>query len=199
MEKSTTAGISILGESNFIRNHTRLRLVQSEDIEQIRVWRNEQIQVLRQESAITVDEQIRYYSEHVFPEFAKITPKLLLFSIFYNDEFVGYGGLVHLAWENRRGEVSFLLNPLISENDPDGLYRTIFLDFLNLIELISFRELGLHKVTTETFAFRKTHITILEEAGMKREGILKDQVRIDGSFHDSILHRILESDYSNEY
>ena len=42
-------------------------------------------------------------------------PYQILFSFLKNNEFIGYGGLVHINWEEKKAEISFLLNTKINE------------------------------------------------------------------------------------
>lgn len=198
MSTPADQGISTLIQREYSKNNTSLRLVQKSDIESIRIWRNRQTRFLRQNGEISSANQIKYFDEVVFPEYQNPNPKLILFAISHKNILVGYGGLVHLDWNNLRGEISFLLNPEISEQAVSSEYKTILLNFLSILFSISFKELELHKITTETYDFREEHIAFLEEAGMKREGLLIEHVKIDGKFSASVLHRKLESEYLNE-
>ena len=84
--------------------------VQHEDIESIRQWRNEQMDVLRQTHAIGREEQIEYFKNNVWPEMGKDHPDKILISIKINGKLIGYGGLVNISWTNLRGELSFLID-----------------------------------------------------------------------------------------
>jgi hypothetical protein len=91
----------------------------------------------------------------------------MLLAIFFNNIFIGYGGMVHINWQNQVAEVSFLISPQISEDSRK--YSEIFRKYLGLIStLASF--IGIKKLYTETFEFRKSHILALEgmENGFKR-------------------------------
>jgi len=46
-------------------NYT-LEAVQSEHIEKVRQWRNEQMDILRQSNPISKDDQIQYYENHIW-------------------------------------------------------------------------------------------------------------------------------------
>jgi RimJ/RimL family protein N-acetyltransferase len=48
---------------------------------------------------------------------------------------------------------------------------------------------------TETYAFRKFHISIYKKAGLKKEGRMRDHIFERGKFQDSILHSILKNEY----
>ena len=124
-----------------------LRAVNYSDIESIRHWRNSQIDVLRQASLITCEEQERYFSEQIWPDKLSPYPKQVLLAIEKNYELIGYGGLVNLNWQDQRAEVSFLLSPKI-ENSSNERAR-IFLSFLGLIQELAFEDLGLSRLWTK--------------------------------------------------
>ena len=100
------------------------------DIEHIRVWRNEQMSVLRQKTMITQEEQRNYFEKKVFPEYEKEQPFQIIYSFLMNDELIGYGGLVHISWHDLRVEMSFLVHPKRANNL--DVYRNDFKNFISL-------------------------------------------------------------------
>ncbi len=166
--------------------------IQPSHIEKVRQWRNAQMDILRQCHVITKSEQVEYYNNIIWPDMKNEHPKNILLSIFENDMLIGYGGLVHIAWEHRRAEVSFLLNPECVSNKER--YTRIFSQYLHLIKKLAFEVLGLEKLCGETYAMRITQITILEATGFIREGVLKKHVVIDGKRVDSVIHGCLSTE-----
>lgn len=170
-----------------------IRAVQPEDIERIRLWRNAQMSVLRQDNPISESDQISYYREHVWPMMPKPQPANILLSFFHRGRHIGYGGLVHIAWPHARAEMSFLLDPeLVVE---PAIYTNHFLAWLRLLKLLAFEDLSLNRLYTETWAFREAHIAVLEQAGFRREGVCREHVCIDGNWCDAIIHGVLRRDY----
>jgi len=165
--------------------------VQGGEIEAIREWRNAQTAWLRQAAPISPDAQRAYYAQQVWPEMASETPSKLLLSYYEDGRPIGYGGLVNIAWEHKRAEVSFLLRPDLAD-DAAG-YATRFSAFLGLLRRLAFEDLGLERLFTETFEGRDAHMAILESSGFVREGVMRHHVRIDGRPVDSILHGCLAS------
>lgn len=170
-----------------------LKFLQFSEMEQIRQARNAQMDVLRQSSKISKEEQITYFNEVIAPNLKKSNPEMILFSLFKDDHWIGYGGLTHLNWEHKRGEVSFLVEKARSKNSL--LYRQDFLHFLQLLSSIAFTQLHLHRIYTETFDFRDQHIKILETFGFIYEGTLREHLLIKGVLHDSIMHGLLSREY----
>lgn len=139
------------------------------DAESIRLWRNAQISILRQEQPLTKDEQERYFSETVAPLFRQQQPEQILFRFLDHDQFVGYGGLTHIDWEKREAELSFLLNPAVPQHEVK------LRPFISLLISVAFFELQLNSVFTEAYLFRDTIISLLEELGLKKEQLLDKQ------------------------
>ena len=77
------------------------------------------------------------------------------------------------------------------------LYREDMLAALSLLCRHGFEVIGLHRIFTETFAFRKEHIAILEEFGFVKEGVLRAHQYKNGQYSDSILHSILDSEWKD--
>lgn len=172
----------------------QLITIRKEDIESIRLWRNNQMEVLRQKSEISAEEQQRYFQNHIFPTFTEDHPKQILFSFLFYNECIGYGGLTNIDWEASRAEVSFLVNP---HRLKDGiLYSHDFNHFLTLLCEAAFVDVSLHRLYTETFAFRTEHIKILEKFGFKREGVLREHIFKRNEWNDSIMHGLLAREWN---
>ncbi|MDM7947731.1 MAG: GNAT family N-acetyltransferase [Oceanibaculum nanhaiense] len=169
-----------------------VRAVQKAEIEAIRQWRNAQMEVLRQAEPISPEQQEAYFASHIWPQYAKTQPDTILLSYFDGGTFIGYGGLVHIAWPHRRAEISFLLDPVHTKDD--AAYARYFSDFLRLMKRLAFADLGLNRLFTETYPTRPHHIAVLESAGLRREGVMRAHVIIGGQPVDSILHGCLSSD-----
>lgn len=163
--------------------------VQPRHIEAIRRWRNAQLDVLRQAEPITEAQQQAYYASHVWPALDEERPANLLLVLEQAGEAVGYGGLVHIAWEHRRAEVSFLLDPRLAADET--VYARHFTAFLALIKDLAFGDLGFNRLFVETYANRTHHISVLEAAGFVLEGVMRQHVFIDGRPVDSLVHGCL--------
>ena len=171
--------------------HMDLVPIRKKDIEKIRIWRNQQREVLRQNNFLTKKEQENYFDKTIKPSFKEKTPKMILFSIIQKEKCIGYGGLVHIDWKAKRGEISFLSETKRSNT----ILKKDFENFLEMILEVGFQDLKLNKITTETFAFREDIIKILENRGFEKEGILKDQVLKKGKYYNSFLHHILSKKF----
>jgi len=165
--------------------------VREEDIESIRIWRNAQMDILRQKKEIESQEQQHYFKTVIFPDFQVPHPSHLLMSFLLKGELIGYGGLVHIDWEAKRAEVSFLVNP----ERLDTRYDHDFKAYMELISSLTFEELKFHRLFTESYAFREHNMALHESMGFKKEGILRDHAFKKGKWQNSVLHGLLVTEW----
>lgn len=166
--------------------------LRQDDIQEIRRWRNAQQDILRQQKPITKEDQEQWWKVVVTPAHLHPFPKLLLVSILDADRtLVGYGGLTNIDWLNRRAEISFLVSPDYVADS--ALYTRVLFAFWHFIRHWAFEELNLHRLFTETYDFRCTHIDLLERAGMTLEGRMRDHIKLKDGYADSLLHGLLST------
>jgi len=182
-----------LTNQRFEHNEFALVPLRDEDIQKIRIWRNEQITVLRQNEHITEEMQLNYFTSQVVPNFDASQPKQILFSYLKNNELIGYGGLVHFSWLDKRAEVSFLLDTKFTNNTI--VHDLYFENYLYLIQKVAFEDLILLRLHTEVYDTRQHHINILEKCGFRFEGRLREHIFIGEKMVDSILHGKLNKEY----
>jgi RimJ/RimL family protein N-acetyltransferase len=176
----------ILPSHPIVSGEIELAAVQLGEIEKIRQWRNQQMNVLRQSKEISREDQVRYFENKVWQDLESSTPNQILLSIYKNEVHIGYGGLVHISWENFRAEISFLLDTSLGEESET--YTKVFDNFLEAIEKISRDALKIHRLHLETYSFRDKHLNVIEARGFSHEGTLIDHNFIDDRWFNSILH-----------
>ena len=186
---------SILKTKKFALKNMKLISLREEDIEKIRIWRNQQRSILRQNKIITKKEQENYFNTVIVPTFEQKEPEIILFSILQKGKCIGYGGLVHINWKSKRGEISFVTETKRSKSNLK--LKQDFETFLEIILNIGFNILNLNKITTETFEFRKNILNILTKKGFVNEGTLQNHVYKNGTFHNSILHCFFKEKFTN--
>ena len=168
--------------------------IRHKDMLKIMNWRNTQIIHLRQKIELTIEKQEEYYEKVIKNLFNNEQPSQLLFSFLEKKICIGYGGLVHMNWEDKRAEMSFLVNPVIASNIE--AYEISFSSFIKLIKKVCFEEIKFNKLYTETYSNRLKHIKILEKNEFVIEGILREHIIQNSKFQNSILHSILETEYN---
>ena len=152
----------ILKRCKYSNYRYSMTAVSKHHIESIRLWRNDQVEVLRQNGEITKQNQVEYYKTVVWPELLLSEPGRLLFSFFKGSEFIGYGGLVHIDWKKMSAEMSFILSTKRMKNVIQ--YQEDLENFISILKGLAFSELGFEKIVTETYSFRKLTIDILEKS-----------------------------------
>lgn len=158
--------------------------IRYEDREKIRKWRNEQIALLRQNEILTEQSQEAYFLNIVAVNFKQQQPQQLLFGFFENDELIGYGGLVHIDWNSKNAEISFLLD-IKKSNEHE--YLGLFKSFLSLIEVAA-RKTSMHKIYTFGYNVAKYRFQPLISSGFIEEANLQDHISIDGQLFDAKIY-----------
>lgn len=147
-------------------------------------WRNEQIYHLRQNKPITKQDQDYYFNTVIDNLFEQDQPQQILFSYLQDDTCVGYGGLVHINWNDRNAELSFIMDTQLERNDFDFHWS----NFLYLIEKVGFKELGLHKLYTYAFDVRPKLYAILQTNYFIKEAELREHCIVNNQFRSVIIH-----------
>ena len=154
-------------------------------------WRNEQIYHLRQSRPLTEEDQQRYFDNVVARLFDAQQPDQILFSYLEKGECIGYGGLVHINWIDRHGEISFIMDTRL-EKEHFALHWS---NWLTMLKELAFRDLGLHKIYTYAFDLRPHLYTVLQANGFTREATLKEHCFFDGQYKDVVIHSLLAPSY----
>jgi len=147
-------------------------------------WRNEQIDILRQEKPLTKKDQLIYFDNVILNLFDQDYPTQLLFSFLDGEKCLGYGGLVNINWNDKNAEISFIMDTKL-EYLSFSFYWKIF---LNLIEQLAFREIKLHKIFTYAYDLRPNLYTLLEEKNYNKEAILKEHYFYKSEYKDVVIH-----------
>jgi RimJ/RimL family protein N-acetyltransferase len=158
--------------------------IRFEDREPIRTWRNEQIKYLRQIKELSENEQEDYFRSVVYPLFNQKEPKQILWSILRSEDLIGYGGLVHIDWESRNAEISFLLKPELNYGES---YHLLFEKYLQMIELVA-KDIKLHKIYSYGYVIEQFRFEPLIKQNFRLEAKLKKHKRIENAFHSVLIY-----------
>lgn len=158
--------------------------IRHEDRFKIMKWRNEQIYHLRQKEPLNKKQQDNYFKEVISRLFNEDYPDQILFSFLKNGLSVGYGGLVHINWENRNAEISFIMDTKLQKTD----FTIFWQEYLLLIEQVAFDELNLKKIYTFAYDFRKNLFSVLLSAKYMEDSRLKSHIKFEERYIDAVLH-----------
>lgn len=174
----------VLAKNIFSQERYTITPIRYEDRFKIMKWRNEQMYHLRQNSLLTEEDQEYYFQNVVANLFEQDNPDQILFSYLKDKECIGYGGLVHINWNDKNAEISFLMNTQLEEDHFEEHWNT----YLKLIQEVAFQELKLHKLHTYAFDLRSEIYKVLENAGFTKEAVLKEHCLYNNKFIDIIIH-----------
>lgn len=179
----------------FKRGNLSIIPIRHEDQFNIMEWRNEQIYHLRQNKILTKKNQEDYFRNVVEKLFHDKNPSQIIFSYLEDGVCIGYGGLVHINWIDRKGEMSFLLDTALKSSKP--AYENYFSKFIILLKEAAFDDIGMNRIYTETYSFRTAHIGILEKNNFILEGCMKEHIYMkkEDKYYDSLLHGCLKKNY----
>ena len=174
----------ILNNNSFSKDEYSIVPIRYEDRLSIMQWRNEQMYHLRQAQKLTKDQQDHYFKNVVSKLFSEEKPTQILFSYLKEDEIIGYGGLVHINWIDKNAEVSFIMK---TELEKEGFHNN-WGQFLELLEIVAFKELSFHKLFVYAFNLRPHLYEAIEAKGFKNEAILKEHCLFEKRYIDVLIH-----------
>jgi RimJ/RimL family protein N-acetyltransferase len=173
-----------LHQQVFTNGDFKIVPIRFQDRMDIMKWRNEQMYHLRQAQPLTKESQDEYFQTVVASLFNEEEPKQLLFSYLKNDVCIGYGGLVHINWIDRNAEISFVMNTNAEKLD----FNTHWVNYLNLIERVSYTELGFRKIYIYAFDLRPHLYVAAQEAGFFLDGRLDDHCLTAQGYKDVVIY-----------
>jgi len=111
-------------------------------------------------------------------------PDQILFSFLESGQCIGYGGLVHINWQDKNAELSFIMETAL---DKERFYE-IWRAYLELIEKVAFEDLELHKIYTYAFDLRSKLYNAIEAMGFVEEARLKEHIEFNDHCIDVVIH-----------
>ena len=175
-----------LSQQEFIDGNYKLIPVRDVDKYAIMQWRNEQIDILRQKEPLTKEKQELYFRNVVDKLFEEEKPNQLLFSFLENDLLIGYGGLVHIDWESRNGEISFVTKTERNYNKQQ--FINDWKEYLKILKIVAGINLNFKKIYTYAYDIRPHLFYALNESGFIEEARLKNHILIKDKFYDVLIH-----------
>lgn len=174
----------ILSKNSFFFKDYRIIPIRDKDKYLIMEWRNNQIYHLRQKKPLLKDDQDNYFKLIIAPLFDQREPNQILFSFLKKNELIGYGGLVHLNWDKKEAEISFLIDTKLQ----DQYFEKLWYIFLNLIEEVAFDNLELNKIYTYSFDLRPKLYKVLKKQSFLYEGLIKNAIKKNRKWVYALIH-----------
>lgn len=173
-----------LNINNFTHGQFSIKPLEYNNRLDIMKWRNEQIFHLRQDKPLTEKDQNNYFNTVVYSLFEQDKPKQLLFGYYLSKKLIGYGGLVHIDWNHKRAEISFIMKTSLEDLE-FALHWKIF---LQLIEEVAFDELCFNKIYTYSYNLRPHLYPILLDRAFEFESRLRKHYYFDNKYVDCLIH-----------
>ena len=106
-----------------------------------------------------------------------------------DDRLIGFAMLYGLDGAHQAGRLAWGIGEAAYRGKGYGA------DALQLVLRYAFDELNLHRVGAEVPAYNTRALHVLERAGWRREGVLREALRRDGRWWDLLLLGILRSEW----
>lgn len=178
-----------ISKTLFKEGNYALTTIRDEDKYDILKWRNEQIDILRQDHLLTKEQQENYFKNTIDKLFEQDYPTQYIFSFFENDNLIGYGGLVHIDWENKTAEISFLTET--SRNGDKEIFINDWKIYLSLVKQVADKYLNFKAIYTYAYDLRPNLYIALESSGFNETKRVKNHVVINGESKDVVIHSFL--------
>jgi RimJ/RimL family protein N-acetyltransferase len=162
--------------------------IRDEDKYDIMNWRNNQLDILRQETVLLIEQQEIYFKTVVDKLFDVEKPKQLLFSFLENNKLIGYGGLVHIDWETKTAEVSFLTET--SRNKNADMFISDWVNYLAILKKIATDYLNFTCIYTYAYDLRQNLYIALQAAGFAEINRRKNHININDKNVDVVIHSL---------
>ncbi|WP_456274563.1 GNAT family N-acetyltransferase [Bacillus sp. AK031] len=116
-----------------------------------------------------------------------------MFAVICKEEgnLIGAGELNIRDFCNQAGEIGYILNP-------NSWGKGIGTEVAKLLIQYGFVNLDLHRIYATCAPDNIASYKVLEKAGMEREGIMRQHLKLKEGWRDSMLHAILRSEWAEE-
>lgn len=114
------------------------------------------------------------------------------YTINFGEEIVGGCSLKHISRVNMNAEFDIYLSEASAGK---GFGRGA----LAQLVAIGFGELNLHRIYAYLIESNQGALNMYTKLGFVQEGVMRDHVRKDGTYHNSIIIGLLKEDYEGHY
>ena len=166
-------------KQEFIEGEYKIIPIRFKDRFKIMEWRNEQMYHLRQSKKLTIEDQDNYFKNTIKSLFHMDQPQQILFSYLEGEICIGYGGLVHIDWDLKTAEISFVMNTILEEDKFEFHWKS----YLYLIEQLVFDYLDFKSIFTYAYDLRPRLYPVLEDSGFIKDRVIENKDDINVIIH----------------
>lgn len=164
----------------------RLRTLLPEDAHLVMEWANDP-EVVRNFSFFRGDVSIQRITDYIRAKYE--SPTDLLLAVFANTDYLGNIGLHEIDCTNDTARLGIILG---NRNYWGKGYAT---ETIRLLLGYAFTQGHIHKVYLNVFTTNTRGIKIYEKVGFQREGLLKAEYKLDGTYRDLIRYGLLAEEF----
>ena len=149
------------------------------------------------------DPKVRQYARHIWPKtleevkkgFESTPDKQMSehidFTIYHKQSKrpIGSIGFSRINWVNRKAHIFAKIG------EPEYWGKGIAGEASKLLINYGFTELNLHKIYSGVFAPNKRSLRAAEKLGFEKEGVLKEEIYVDGQYHDVHKFALFKRDW----
>ncbi|HWK21734.1 MAG TPA: GNAT family protein [Ureibacillus sp.] len=129
------------------------------------------------------------FVQQVISDSKEIPRSRFVFAAMVENKLIGSGEINIQDFIDRKGEIGYVVHP-----DYWGMgYAT---EVAKILIEFGFSQLGLHRISATCDPKNIGSVKVLEKAGLKREGTIRDDFLIHNGWRDSHLYGILEHEWS---
>ena len=164
-----------------------LRPLEMEDIDSFILWLNDE-EVRQYLSMTTPLNRIREkeFIENLYKDDRNIVLGIVLKE---NDKLIGNVGISKIFIAHRRANLGIFIG------DKSCWSKGYGTEAINLMLGYAFDQLNLHRIYLTVFSFNARAIHTYEKIGFKREGVSREHIFHNGSYHDMHYMGILEDEW----
>lgn len=171
-----------------------LREFVQEDWEAVHAYASQEIVSQHQPWGPNSPKETQQYLKDVLNQQLKQPRTDFTFAIVWKEtgKVIGAGELSSIDSTNRSGEIGYILHP-------DCWGKGIAAETALLLLEFGFKEKRLHRIEARCDPQNTRSQKVLEKAGMEKEGKLRQNLRMDKGWRDSLLYGILEDEWQKRH
>ena len=149
------------------------------------------------------DPKVRQYARHIWPKTLEEVKKgfeptpdkqmreHIGFTIYHKQSKrpIGSIGFSRINWVNRNANIYAMIG------EPEYWGKGIAGEASKLLINYGFTELNLHKIYSGVFTPNKRSLRAAEKLGFEKEGVLKEEIYVDGQYHDVHKFALFKRDW----
>jgi ribosomal-protein-alanine N-acetyltransferase len=135
------------------------------------------------------DEQVEKEREKHKKGLSTYNRSFLYFQLLREDKVIGTAGFHTWYFDHARAEIFYVLRD--DAHKRQGIMRELMPVLLNY----GFNAMNLHRIEAMTAAYNIPSIRLLQKAGFRQEGHLREHYLVDGKMEDSLIFSLLKSEF----